>query len=918
MASESTITTADRQATTDWHARDPRDVLQRLQSKRGGLDEEEAARRLDDYGPNALPPAPRRTVLQRFLGQFNNLLIYVLIASGAITALLGHWTDTVVILAVVVLNAAIGFWQEGRAEDALAAVRNMLSTEASVLRRGARHTVPAERLVPGDVVLIEAGDRVPADLRLIEVRGLRAQEAALTGESVAATKDVAPVAADTPLGSRASMVYSGTLVTSGRGKGVVVATGPAAEIGRIGAMLGGIEEIATPLLRQIDRFARILTIIILGVCAVVFAYAVAVAGYEPEDAFMAMVGMAVAAIPEGLPAVLTITLALGVQRMARRHAIVRRLPAVETLGAVSVICTDKTGTLTLNEMVVRALVLRPEGAPVHLSGDGYAPDGNLTAEDGPTEEAARRLAVTGLLCNDARLHRDDGDWDVEGDPMEGALLALACKLDLDPAEIRHAQRRLHDIPFDAAHRFMATLNVTPEGAELHVKGAPDRLLGLCTHQAGPAGTEPIDRDTWAARLEELAASGHRVLAFATRPAEAGELEVDDIDGLTLLGLAGFIDPARPEAIAAVADCRRAGIDVKMITGDHVKTALAVADELGLDTSGGGLTGAEIETMDEAELRRRAPQVDVFARAAPEHKLRLVEALQSHDLVVAMTGDGVNDAPALKRADVGIAMGIKGTEAAKDAARVVLADDNFASIVAAVREGRTIYDNIKKVIAWNLPTNGGESLVIIAAILFGITLPMTPVQILWINMVTAVALGLTLAFEPAERGVMDRRPRRMNASLLDAEMVWRVVLVSALFAVAVFGAFAWALQRGESLDYARTLVVNLIVVMEIFYLFSVRYLHLTVLSRTALLGTPAVLIGVSIAVLLQFGFTYLPFMQAVFATEAIAVGDGAAIVAIGAALLVLLEAEKWVRHRIARPRAGTRPSGPRHETTGRRS
>ena len=894
---------SEPEASDDWQAHDSGGVLRRLETRTDGLASADAQSRLAEHGPNALPAAARRTLLQRILGQFNNVLIYVLIASGGVTAMLGHWTDTVVILAVVVLNAAIGFWQEGRAEDALAAVRGMLSPEASVLRDGTRRTIPAEQLVPGDVVLLEAGDRVPADLRLIETRGLRAQEAALTGELAAVTKGVSPVAADAALGDRTSMAYSGTLVTSGRAKGVVVATGPQAEIGRIGAMLGEIEEIATPLLRQIDRFARILTVIILGVCAAVFAYAVGLAGYAAEDAFLAMVGMAVAAIPEGLPAVLTITLALGVQRMARRHAIVRRLPAVETLGAVSVICTDKTGTLTLNEMVVRSLVLQSDAPAVHVTGDGYATEGRLEAEDAGAGEAADRLAMSAVLCSDARLRREDGVWTVEGDPMEGALLALAGKVGLEPAALRQAHRRLGDIPFDAAHRFMATLNEADGAAAIYVKGAPDSLLEMCSHQAGGAGPAPINRDAWATRLEELAASGHRVLAFATRTANAGDaLEIEGLGGLTLLGLAGFVDPPRPEAIEAIADCRRAGIDVKMITGDHALTALAIAEELGLDTSGGALTGAEVAAMDDAELRRVAPEIDVFARAAPEHKLRLVEALQSHEQVVAMTGDGVNDAPALKRADVGIAMGIKGTEAAKDAARVVLADDNFASIVAAVREGRTIYDNIKKVIAWNLPTNGGELLVIISAILFGITLPMTPVQILWINMVTAVALGLTLAFEPAEPGVMDRKPRRMNASLLDAEMLWRVVLVSILLALAVFGVFAWARSGGGSLDYARTLVVNLIVVMEIFYLFSVRYLHLTALTWTGVLGTRAVHIGVGAALLLQLAFTYAPFMQAVFETEPIAFADGAAIVAIGAALLLLLEGEKWMRRALARQRS----------------
>ncbi|WP_341212730.1 HAD-IC family P-type ATPase [uncultured Limimaricola sp.] len=873
-----------------WHAQGGEQVLQAFDVSPSGLSAQEAKARQVRYGPNRLPEPPRRSLLARLKSQFANLLIQVLVAAGLVTALMGHWADSGVILAVVVINAAIGLWQEGRAENALAAVRSMLPDEASVRRAGARARIAVADLVPGDIVLLEPGDRVPADLRLIEARGLRAQEAALTGESVAVDKDVAAVAPDAPLGDRHPIAFSGTLIAAGRGVGVAVATGSATEIGRIGTMLGAVEPGKTPLLRQIDRFAQQMTFVILAVCVVMFIYAVTLGGYGSGDAFLAMVGLAVSAIPEGLPAVLTITLALGVQRMAARHAIVRRLPAVETLGAVTVICTDKTGTLTMNEMVVRRVVTDPDAPPLEVGGTGYEPRGEVTGN----AEAALPLIRAGVLCNDARLLEEGGGWKVAGDPMEGALLALACKAGLDPEVERQDHTRLHEIPFDAAYRFMATLNDGPGGQGIHVKGAPDQLLELCSSQTGPTGVEPIDRSAWSRRIEDLAATGHRVLAFATKAAERGALAQGDIRDLTLLGLAAFIDPARAEAITAVADCHRAGIAVRMITGDHALTALAVAAELGLETAAPPLTGHDVETMDEAELRRRASTTTVFARSSPEHKLRLVEALQAEGNVVAMTGDGVNDAPALKRADVGIAMGIKGTEAAKEAARVVLADDNFASIVAAVREGRTIHDNIRKVIAWNLPTNGGEALVIILAILIGLPLPITPIQILWINMVTAVALGLTLAFEPAEPGVMDRPPRAPGASLLDGEMVWRVVLVSALFGLAVFGVTAWVTARGETLAYARTLSVNLLVVMEIFYLFSVRYLHMTSITPRGLLGTRAVLMGIALAVAAQALFTYAPPLQALFDTRPVTLGDGAMILAIGVALLVLLEAEKLLR------------------------
>ncbi len=898
-------TQAAPQGRDAWHATGPDEALRALGAGPEGLSDAEAAQRRARYGANLLPHVASRGLLARLRGQFDNLLIQVLIGAGVVTVLLGHPTDAAVIFAVVVVNAAVGLWQEGRAEDAMAAVRGMLSADAAVLRDGDRRSLPAADLVPGDIVLLEAGDRVPADLRLIAARGLQTQEAALTGESVASAKDTAAVAPEAPLGDRSGMAFSGTLVVAGRGTGLVVATGPAAEIGRIGTMLGGIEEMTTPLLRQMDAFARVLTFVILGVCAAVFAFAVLLRGYGAGDAFLAVVGLAVAAIPEGLPAVLTITLALGVQRMAARRAIVRRLPAVETLGAVTVICTDKTGTLTLNEMVVRRLVTAADAPAVAVTGTGYAPEGDLDHHPDHPDPAAeagavRRIALAGLLCGDAALVGDGAQgWRVAGDPMEGALIALARKAGIAVPEARAAWRRLDEVPFDAGHKFMATLDRGPEGgARLHVKGAPDRLLRLCDSDMRADGSAgPIDRAAWEARIDELARGGFRVLAFATRKdGEATEVSRDGIGGLTLLGLAGFLDPARPEAIAAVADCRRAGIAVKMITGDHALTALAVAQELGLDTAGGVLTGAELETLDEATLRARAPGVGIFARTTPEHKLRLVEALQAEGNTVAMTGDGVNDAPALKRADVGIAMGIKGTEAAKDAARVVLADDNFASIVAAVREGRTIHDNIRKVIAWTLPTNGGESLIVIAAILAGLALPISPVQILWVNMVTAVALGLTLAFEPTEAGVMDRPPRPTAAPLLDPEMLWRVVLVSALFAMAVFATFAWSQARGDTLAHSRTLSVNLIVVLEIAYLFSVRYLRMTSFTLTGALGTRAVWIGIALAVAAQAAFTYAPPLQRLFDTAPVAPAEALGILAMGAGLLVLLEVEKRLRRR----------------------
>ncbi len=902
-----------------WHAMPAADALRRLDAGPTGLDAAEAARRLAAHGPNRLPAAKPRSALRRLAAQVNNLLIHVLLASAVVTALLGHWVDAGVILGVVVLNAIVGFVQEGRAERALDAIRGMLTPHASVLRDGRRVTVEAAEVVPGDLVLLEAGDKVPADLRLTRARGLRVEEAALTGESVPAEKGTAPVGAEAALGDRASMAFSGTLVTAGQAEGVVVATGAATELGRISAMLGAVEQLTTPLLRQIDGFARRLTFAILGLCAVVFAFAWTVRAYALEEAFLAVVGIAVSAIPEGLPAVLTITMAIGVRRMAARRAIVRRLPAVETLGSVSVICSDKTGTLTRNEMAVASAVTAAGRFAVE-GGTGYAPGGARLVPAGEVGPGARAvladLARAAALCNDAALRKDpEAGWVVDGDPMEGALLAFAARVlgEADPEAPRRLLPRLDAIPFDSRHRYMATLHrAEDEGLLLLVKGAPERLLDMCARErrgAGPGedtpeADAPIDAAAWRAAVEALAGQGQRVLAVAALPLAGGEavaeLEPRMVEGggLTLLGLLGLMDPPREEAVAAVAECQAAGIRVKMITGDHAATAGAIARQVGLLGADRVVTGQEIETTGDAALRRLAVEADVFARASPEHKLRLVEALQAEGAVVAMTGDGVNDAPALKRAEVGVAMGRKGTEAAKEAADMVLADDNFATIAAAVHEGRTVYDNIQKVIAWTLPTNGGESLVIIAAILLGLTLPLSPVQILWINMVTAVALGLTLAFEPAEPDVMRRPPRAPRAPLLSGFLIWRVALVSVLFALFAFGIFALLKARGESLETARTAVVNMIVVLEIAYLFSVRYQRRSSLSFEGALGTRAVLIGVGTVVALQLAFTYAPPLQLLFDSRPLdPIGDGLPILGAGVALLLILEVEKLLRRRL---------------------
>ncbi|MBL8906830.1 MAG: cation-transporting P-type ATPase [Rhizobiales bacterium] len=883
-----------------WHSVPPQAALDALQTKIDGLSGHEARQRLRVYGPNRLPEGRRHGALIRFLRQFHNLLIYVLLAAGLLSAIFGHGTDALVIFAVVLINAMIGFIQEGRAEKALDAIHAMIDPRASVVRDGRRLTVAAHEVVPGDIVLLEAGDRVPADLRLVKARNLRIDEAILTGESVPVDKTLKAVQESAPLGDRFTMAFSGTFVTTGQGTGVVVATGASTELGRISSMIGAVEQLATPLVRQMDQFARQITLVVLAISSLVFAYAVLVQAYGIDDAFMIVVGLAVAAIPEGLPAVMTITLAVGVQRMARRNAIIRRLPAVETLGSVSVICSDKTGTLTRNEMMARTIVA--DDRVIEVEGSGYSPTGHFRTEEGvPLDLAAdpvlEELSLAALLCNDADLRHAGEVWTVDGDPMEGALVSLAVKAGHDVAAARSGFRRLDEIPFDSRHRYMATLNARDSHAPVvYVKGAPERILGMCAHVATVDGEGRLDPKAWHKQVNRLAANGQRVIALARRAMKPGDSEIapSDIEqGLTLLGLVGLIDPPRPEAIDAIAECKAAGIKVKMITGDHAATARAIAVQLGLADDPKAITGQELDALEEAAFRKKACEATVFARTSPEHKLRLVEALQSDGSVIAMTGDGVNDAPALKRADVGVAMGGKGTEAAKEASEMVLADDNFASIVAAVREGRTVYDNLTKVISWTLPTNGGEAFTIILAVLFGLTLPVTPVQILWINMITAVALGLTLAFEPTEPGAMRRPARPAGRSILSGRLLWRILFVSALMVTGTFGIYTWAIQRGLSLETARTMAVNTIVVMEIFYLFSVRYVHGSSLTWQGVLGTRAVLIGVGAVVIAQFAFTYLPPMQVIFASRAVSLVDGVVIVAIGVALLAIVEVEKRV-------------------------
>jgi magnesium-transporting ATPase (P-type) len=886
-----------------WHTMDRDQALKHLAADASsGLGSDEVARRLSTYGPNSLPESRRRGPWLRFILQFHNPLIYVLLAAGVVTFGLKDYVDAGVIAAVVLINALIGFIQEGKAEKALDAVRAMLASRAMVIRDGERQEIDASQLVPGDMVLLESGAKVPADLRLLQVKNLRINEAALTGESMPVEKTSNSSTEAAAIGDRRGMAFAGTVASFGQAQGLVVGTGRDTEIGRISTMVGEVPSLDTPLTRRLAQFASQITVFILGAGLLTFAFGYWVRGMPMLDIFLAVVGLTVAAIPEGLPAIVTIVLAIGTRTMARNKAIIRRLPAVETLGSVTVICSDKTGTLTKNEMTAVQVML-----PAHtleVSGAGYAPEGGFHQRgevvDAAQDEALQALAQCALLCNDASLrHKAGAGWHLVGDPTEGALLTLGYKAGLNPVDATAATPRLDAIPFESEHRFMATLHHDHAGrAFVLLKGAPERVLDLC--QIDASG-QALDHAAWSARMDEAARAGQRVLALARAdmPADTSVLSMVDITPrFTLLGLVGLIDPPREEAIAAVAECQSAGIRVKMITGDHAVTAAAIGRQLGLHADH-AVTGDAVEKLDDLALQRVAHDTDVFARASPEHKLRLVDALQAQGELVAMTGDGVNDAPALKTADIGVAMGHKGTDAAREAADLVLTDDNFATITRAVREGRVVFDNIKKSILFILPTNGGEAGVVLLAVFAGLALPITAGQILWVNMVTAVTLALALAFEPAEPGLMQRQPRNPSEPLITRALALRIAYVSLLMVIVTFVVFEWELSRGSSLEMARTAAVNMLVVGELVYLFNVRHFTASPFARGILTDNPVALWMSVLLMALQLLFTYAPPMQQIFQTVALDLYSWAVILGLGVLKFLAVTAEKALLRRLNR-------------------
>jgi len=881
------------------------EVLLLLETDRHrGLGAAEAADRLARYGPNVLPHAKTTGPLARFVRQFQNPLIYILLVAGATTAALGEVVDSSVIFGVVVINAVVGFIQESKAEASLGALRAMVRTQARVVRDGRTVVVSSDDLVPGDLVRVEAGDKVPADLRLLQLAELRVDESALTGESVPVVKDEVVLPAATPVADRRNMLYSGTLVTSGTGSAIVVATGAETELGEIHRLVGAADVLDTPLTRKLAGFSKVLTVVILALSVVTFAVGVA-RGEDAAYMFTAAVALAVGAIPEGLPAAVTITLAIGVGRMARKRAVIRRLPAVETLGSTTVICSDKTGTLTENQMTVRE-IWTPQRR-LKVTGSGYAPDGELLDEAGTvinpaSSEALRWTLLAGGCCNEARLLRDDGRWEVAGDPTEGALLAVAAKGGLDVAELRKGYPQVATIPFSSNRQYMASLHEAEDGPPMVVlaKGAAERVLAMCDTQMDDDGTlRPVDREAVLVAAEALAGRGLRVLATAMLPADdPSVLDEDTLPGtLVLTGLQAMLDPPRAAAAAAVQSCHTAGIAVKMITGDHAATARAIADQIGITDAGrpdAVLTGTDLAQLDDDHYADAVESTAVFARVSPEQKLRLVEAMQGRGHIVAMTGDGVNDAPALRQANIGVAMGLGGTEVAKEAADMVLTDDDFATIEGAVEEGRGVFDNLTKFIVWTLPTNMAEGLVILVAIFFGTVLPILPVQILWINMTTAVALGLMLAFEPKEPGIMTRPPRDPRRPLLTGALITRILLVSALLVGGTWWLFEWERANGASLAEARTVALNLFVVVEAFYLFSCRSLTQPA-WRVGLFSNHWVLGGVTIQAAGQVALTYLPAMNELFRTAPIPSEAWLRILAVALLASLVVAVDKRLRH-----------------------
>lgn len=896
-----------------WHSLDLPKVLARIDvDPEKGLSSAQVTRQEERFGRNELKAKRGRPLLWMFLIQFKNPLLYILLIAGAVKAFMGSWIEAGVITGVAVLNALIAFTQESKAESAIKALASSVTTEAMVRRDGETRKLSSVELVPGDVVLLASGDKVPADIRLVKSRSLQVNESGLTGESVAVEKDADANALDpeVPLAERINMAYAGSFVTFGQAEGVVVETGQSTETGRISTLMDESSALTTPLTRKFERFSNLLLRAILGIA--IFTFIVGLAwGNTAFDMFQAAVALAVSAIPEGLPAVVTITLAIGVSRMAERNAIVRNLPAVETLGSATIICSDKTGTLTENQMTVQALYAG--GHHYQLTGDGYAPKGVLLdSEDEPIEITQMPLAVrdcllAGVLCNDSVLAHDDKNWSIVGDPTEGSLLVSGCKVGLDRAQLEATHPRLDSIPFESEYQYMATLNQSPkDGARLiWMKGSVESLLKRSDSVVdSEGGAHPINKERLQQQADRMASKGLRVLAFARKAHASDTIDHEDLaSGLVFLGLQGMIDPPRSEAIQSIRAFHSAGVDVKMITGDHKVTAEAIADRMALSQRETitAFSGKELtDIVDQQEFIDAAVGGSVFARVVPEQKLRLVQALQSRGHIVAMTGDGVNDAPALKQADIGIAMGITGTEVAKEAADMVLTDDNFASIEAAVEEGRNVFQNLMKALAFLLPVNGGLAASVFLSVMVGRgqSLPIQPLQVLWINMIISITMTVPIAFEPKPYDLMERPPRSPQQPLLSRPLLLRIALISTLNLIFIFGVFAWIRDTNGDLILARTMAIQTLVTGLVIYLFSLSQFWSSLLAR--LRGRKVVLgnfsrvgFGILAAFLLQVLFSQWRVMNLLFETTPMSANQWLACFGLASPmLLVALLANRW--------------------------
>ncbi|WP_214775305.1 cation-transporting P-type ATPase [Exiguobacterium sp. s37] len=873
-----------------WHALEVDEVRTHVETDlESGLTTESVTSRQDEFGKNVLPEKEKTPEIIKFLRQFNDVLVYVLLAAAVVTGFLGEYIDTIVIVLVVTIIGVVGYLQENKAEEALEGIKKLLETKATVVRNGKQSEIDSSDLVVGDVLVLAAGDKVPADARVVQAEKFKVEESALTGEATTVEKKSDVVKEEAVLADRKNMVYSGTSVATGSAKAIVTAIGEGTELGQINASISEVQTVKTPLIRQTTKFGQTVSIAILIISVVIYAFGYFLRDYEPVELMLTTIGLAVAAIPEGLPAVISIILALGVRNMAEQKAIVRSLPSVETLGAVSVICTDKTGTLTKNEMTVKQIVTAKHD--IEVSGSGYAPNGDLELNGQPfdldDDESMIDLLTVGKTCNDAQLNEEDGGWVINGDPTEACLLTVAEKAERPIERLKVISK----IPFDSEYKYMATLVDYKGERMIFVKGAPDRLFDM-------ASSEDFKQDYWDEKRKEIADRGQRVLGAGLKRVDSSKASIDheDVeDGLTFLGLFGIVDPPRQEAIDAVAACRDAGIRIKMITGDHKDTAVAIAKELGMEVEG-ALEGRELTDMTDEEIKEASVHNDVFARTSPNDKLRLVKGLQENGLITSMTGDGVNDAPALKRADIGVAMGIKGTEVAKEASQMVLVDDNFKTIYNAVREGRRVYDNLKKTILFLLPTNGGQALLVAMSILLGAAAPLSPVQILWVNMVVAITLSLAIAFEPLEESTMKRPPRPANVPLLSRYYIFRVTFVS----IIIGGGSLWINYMLGDFDYSteklQTITLNAIVMAQLFHLYNCRTELAPAFNRHFFDNKIAFLVS-ALLIALQLFITYVPFMHTLFGTAPLTWEDWIYPVAFGAVVFIIVEIEKAISRRV---------------------